>query len=184
MIRPAALFAALFVAACVAPGPPPVTLPPGLVSPLADPGRQSINATAYGFGSPAGLAGRPDAAAALLAQAEFLAVELATGQRWITFAPRVQQGFVAARQEWRAALGIAPDAPPQGVIDALAAAHTALLAADRARAAAVLAPPVFQPGGEGTLARLAALPPLPLTARAASDAQAEMWREQVQIDVD
>lgn len=175
--------ALLLVAAC-GPVAPPVTMPqpPGLV--LSDPGRQAINNTAYAFGSQGVLAGRPADAALAIAQAEFLTVDLAVNQRWASFAPRVQQGFAAARAEWRQAVGIAPDAAPQAVIDGLFAARTALLAGDRRAASAALVPPAFVPGGEATLARLAALPPLPLAGRAASDAQGEMWRDQVQIEVE
>ena len=172
------------ITACAGPPPAPVRLPPAATDALADPARQAILSTADAFAAPGRLAGRPAVAAAAIAQAEFLAVELATGQRWIAFAPRAAQGFVAARAEWREAAGIAPDAAPQPVIDALLAARAALFAGSRDAAAAALAPPAFPHGGEAVLARLGALPPLPLTARAAAEAQQELWRDQLQIETE
>lgn len=183
--RPAwALAALLALGACGGAVTPPVMLPPEATAGFTDPARQAIINTAYGFGHPAELGGRPADAAALIGQAEFLTVELVTGQRWIGFAPRVAQGFDAARQEWRQALGIAPEAPPQAVVNALFAARGALLAGDRRTAAAALAPPTFPGGGEGAVQRLAALPPLPLAARAAAEAESEIWREALQVETD
>ncbi len=184
--RPGMIAAALLaLAACGGPRPEPVTWPvPAGGAITTDPARQAINGTAFGFARPDTLAGRPAEAAELLAQAEFLTVELAIGPRWIPFAPGVRQAFVAARPEWRAAGGIASDAAPQAAIDALLAGRAALLAGNRAAAVAALSPPVFPAGGEDALARLSALPRLPLSARAGSDAQSEMWRDQVQIESD
>lgn len=174
----------LLLAACAAPVAQPVTWPVDATAGLADPGRQAILSTNYDFGRPSALAGRPAEAARAIAQAEFLAVDLEANPRWTAFQPRVAQGFRQARAEWRAAAGIAPDAPPQGVIDALMAARAALLAGNAGAAAAALPPPIFPQGGEAELRRLAALPPLPKTGRAASAAEAEMWRDAIQIDAD
>ncbi|MBR0682311.1 hypothetical protein GXW74_17600 [Roseomonas eburnea] len=179
-----AMAALLSLAACGGSVAPPVALPPEATVGFADPARQAIIVTAYSFGRPSSLAGQPAEAARVIGQAEFLAVELATGQRWIGFAPYVAQEFAAARREWRGVIGIAPEAPPQAVIDALFATRGALLAGDRRAAIAALSPTTVPGGGEGAVQRLAALPPLPLAARAASDAESEMWRESVQIDVE
>jgi hypothetical protein len=80
-----------------------------------------------------------------------------------------------ARQEWRSALGIAPDAPTQSVINGLYAAGNALDFGQSEIALAALSRMPFQRGGPATLARLTALPPLPRTAAAAAMAQQTLW---------
>lgn len=158
--------------------PPYVALPPDVGLGLADPTRNAILNTAYAFATPGRLAREPADAALAVAQAEYLAVELSYGQRWREFSPIVPMAFEHARAEWRSAVGIAPDAQPQPVIDALFTARYALQRGEAARAAAALPAPLFQGGGEATLARLSALPALPATANAARGAESELWRQQ------
>lgn len=149
---------------------------------FADPARQAIIHAAYAFPAPGSMAGKPWEAAQAIQEAEFLAVELNTAQRWIEMSPLPRMAFVQARPEWRAALGIDQAAEPQAVIDALTAVRQAFGAQDPAAASASLRPPLFTPGGTETLARLSALPPLPRTAWAATMAMQEMWRIQRQGD--
>ncbi len=52
---------------------PSAVLPPDAVEGAGDPTRAAILNTAYAFGSPAGLAGRPDEAARAVANYEYLA---------------------------------------------------------------------------------------------------------------
>lgn len=170
-----ALVFLLALAACGTP-PPAASLPPDPGAGLADPGRGAILNTAYAFATPAHLARRPADAALAIAQAEYLAVDLNINQRWREFSPIVPQGFQQARPEWRAAAGIAPDAPPQAVIDALSSARNALLRGDATRAAAALPAALFAGGGGAALGRLAALPALPRTADAARNAENELAR--------
>jgi hypothetical protein len=167
------LLAAL--AACGTP-PPAASLPPDPGAGLADAGRGAILNTAYAFATPARLARRPADAAIAIAQAEYLAVDLDINQRWRELSPIVSEGFRQARPEWRTAAGIAQDAPPQAVIDALSSARNALLAGDAARAAAALPAALFAGGGGAALGRLAALPALPRTADAARNAENELAR--------
>jgi hypothetical protein len=175
------MFAIGLLAGCTnRPPPPTAVLPPNPDNPLVDPARQAIIHTAYAFGSPGSLAGRPAEAAQAISEAEFLAVELTHGSRWIEMQPLVQMAFVQARPEWRGALGINEAAPPQAVIDAMTRVRMGIGAQDAAAAAAALAPPLVTPGGVASLARLDALPGLPRTARAAAMAQNEMWRIQRQ----
>lgn len=179
--RRVALLGGLGALAGCATGPyPTAVLPSYGASVTLDPARQSIIQTAYVFASPGSMAGRPWEAAQAISEAEFLAVELNYGQRWIEMSPLVKQAFVQARPEWRGALGIDLAAPPQAVIDAFTSLRLAYGAQDAAAAAAALQPPLFTPGGAATIARLANLPPLPRTAWAASMAQDEMWRMQNQ----
>jgi hypothetical protein len=117
----------------------------------------------------------PAEAARAAAQLEYLASEIPSGARWREFDPTVGLALRGARQEARAALGIAPQAPPQAVVDALFATSRALGAGDHTAAQRLLAPPAF-PNGPQTLQRLSGLPPLPAANRATSRAAAELDR--------
>ncbi|HYI85166.1 MAG TPA: hypothetical protein VEX11_18410 [Acetobacteraceae bacterium] len=159
---------------------PSAALPPDAVEGAGDPTRAAIINTAYAFNAPASLAGRPDEAARAVANYEHLAVEIPTGPRWVGFSPLVGLELQRGLGEVRNAVGIAPGAPPQAVVDALYAAFRALRAGDAETARRLLAPPLFPAGGEATLARLAALPPLPRAGFAASLAAREMNRQDSQ----
>ncbi len=161
--------------AAVAPGPS-ASLPPDAVVGAGDDTRAAIFSTATAFATPATLADRPAEAARALAQLEYLAVEIPSGPRWVGVNPTVGMELVAARDDARAALGIAPGAPPQAVIDQLYGASRALRRGDQAAAERSLSPAVFRGGGAATLRRLAALPPLPRANHAAALAQAELYR--------
>lgn len=179
--RSFALAALGLLAACNMPPPPVATLPDATGGrAILDPTRQAIFHTASAFASRTPMAGRPAEAAQAISEAEFLAVELRHNSRWTEMQPLATVAFEQARPEWRAALGIAADAPPQAVIDAMTRVRLAYAGQDTAAAAAALAPPLVTPGGRAALDRLAALPPLPRTARAASMAEQELWRIQRQ----
>ena len=174
-LRAAALLVA-GLAACT-PGPnyspqDAVSLPPDAVVGAGDPTRAAIINTAYAFGNPASLAGRPAEAAVAVAQLDYMASEITFGPRWREFDPTVGLLLRQARQEVRNYVGISQDAAPQVVIDALFTASRALRANDRAAAERILAPPVF-PNARQTLAHLSGLPLLPTanvaTARAAQE---------------
>lgn len=169
----------LLAAACAPLGPPPpsVSLPPDAVEGAGDPTRAAIIGAAYAFASPASLAGRPDVAARAVANYEYLAVEIPTGPRWVGFSPVAGLELRRGLPEVRNAVGIAPDAPPQAVVDALYAASRALRAGDTEAARRILSPPLFPAGGEATLARLAALPPLPQANFATSLTAGELTRQ-------
>ncbi|HYZ34688.1 MAG TPA: hypothetical protein VE684_20690 [Crenalkalicoccus sp.] len=168
----------LALAAGCTPPPPgyPASLPPDAVQGAGDPTRAAIVTAAGVFGDPASVAGNPVSAARAVAMYEYLAVEIPTGPRWREFSPLVGPELVEGRAELRAALGIAPDAPPQEVIDRLFAASRALQAGDVAAAERILSPPVFVPGGRPLIERLAALPFLPKVSFAANRTQQEMIR--------
>lgn len=159
-------------------GPPPevVSLPEDLGLGFADPTRQAILHAASAFASPGAMAGRPWVAAQAVSEVEYLIVELDQGQRWIEMSGLAKIALQQARPEWRQALGIAQGAPPQAVIDALTGVRRGFGAQDAAAAAAALRPPLFNPGGQGSVALLSDVPPLPRTARAAMMVQQEMFR--------
>ncbi len=144
------------------------SLPAEAVRGSGDPMRTTIQRNAYLFNTAGVLQAQPEAAARAVAGMEFLAAELPLAPRFAEFAPQVGFSLNAARPEWRGALGIAAEAPAQGVIDALYA-----MAAGGGAAALPVA--LFANPAE-TMARLAALPALPRTALAANSAQQELSR--------
>jgi hypothetical protein len=171
-ILPIALSALL--AACVAaPTPPVTTLPSGYLAGIGDPTRGAILSAAAGFGRPAALHGRPDAAAQVVMALEHIAVAVPHDQMYRGFNPLVALELPRGRDEVRALLGIAPGAAPQAVIDALFAVSEALRAGDRARAARALSPDIA-PDAARTLAALEALPVAPVAARATARAYSEL----------
>jgi hypothetical protein len=165
----------LTIGACSAMPPPPPQ--PSLTLPetaswrgAGDPTRGAILASAHVFAQPSSIAGNPAAAAEALGQLEFLAVELAVGGRWQGgFDPLVAPMLGQGRAQARAAMGVRPDASPQGAVDAWYAAAAALRTGDRARAEAALALVAAAPSE--TLRRLDPLPALPAAAIATSRAQ-------------
>lgn len=152
------------------PPAPSAFLPNDAVVGAGDPMRSAAAAVSTAFASPRRLEGRPAEAARCIAQMEFLAIELPNSPQLNRQNPTVGAQFATARQEWRSALGIAPDAPAQPIINALYAAARALDAGDSLAAARALPPEIFTAGGGVTIARLADLPRLPQTNVAATQA--------------
>ncbi|MCO6417708.1 hypothetical protein JYK14_16285 [Siccirubricoccus sp. KC 17139] len=176
--------ALLSLGACgVLPPPPPsAQLPYDATVGAGDPIRAAAATTSYSFSHQETLAGQPAAAARALAQMEFLAADLPTNPRFPNMPPELPSQLAEARAEWRQALGVPRDLPPQPVIDSLYAAARALNAGQpAANAAATLPANVFTQGGEATLTRLAALPPLPQTGVAATTS-AEVLRRSMDGD--
>lgn len=139
-----------------------------------DPVRYSIDQGAYLLTNPNTLTGQPWEVARLVQALEFLAVELPAGQGWNVKLPMASILVPAARAEWRAALGIAPDARAQDVIDGLTALRNAYTARSPSAAAATLRAPIFSPGGQDSLNRFGSAPALPRTTRAMLDARQEL----------
>ncbi|MCS6892398.1 MAG: hypothetical protein RMK64_04905 [Rhodovarius sp.] len=182
MMRPAlAALLVLPVLAC-APGGPSLPVQtavlPAEASPGAgDPTRAAILSAAYVLNDRRAMSD-PAVAARAAANVEYLAVTL-PGNPHFTAGALTQLQFEAAREEVRRTLGIAADAPAQLVVDSLYAAARALSVQDRAGAAAALAPRAF-PDREATLARLSAMPALPLSARAAASAEELIRRQDIE----
>lgn len=176
MRTPLALLAMLPLLACVpaaAPGPT-ASLPFDAVQGAGDPTRSAIFSAAYAFNNPGGLAD-PAVAARAAANLEWLATSIPQNPRY-SYAPTLNGQLGLARNELHAALLVAPGAPPQAVVDGLYGASRALRVSDRAGAARAL-PAVAFPDQEGTLMRLAALPPLPQSAAATAAAERELNRD-------
>ncbi|RYI94834.1 MAG: hypothetical protein EON47_20395, partial [Acetobacteraceae bacterium] len=147
-------FALLLLAGCVTPDQPPqgyATLPNDAVTGAGDPTRAAIIGTAYAFNTPASLAGQPAAAARAVANYEYLATELPYGPRWRGFSGTISPDFATGLAELRPAVGIAPNAPAQPVVQSLYAASRALSAGDQPAAERALSNPAFPNGGAATL---------------------------------
>jgi hypothetical protein len=175
MRRIATLVALLPLVGCAMAPVPQVALPADAVVGAGDPTRAAIIGSAYAFASPATMEGRPDAAARAAAQVEYLATEIPGGARWVGYDPLIGQELLAARDELRLALGVAPNAPPQAVVNALYDASRALRSGDPAAAALALPGPMFH-DGPTTLVRLGDLPPLPRTRLATALTNQEFLR--------
>ena len=173
MIRALALLALLPLVACVPAAGPTASLPFDAVAGAGDPTRSAIFSAAYAFNNPGGLAD-PAVAARAAANLEWLATNIPQDPRY-AYAPTLNGQLAQAQAELRAALLIAPGAPPQAVVDGLYAASRALRANDGAGAVRAL-PAVAFPDGQATLLRLASLPPLPRAAAATAAAERELYR--------
>jgi hypothetical protein len=162
----------------------PAVLPSSVLAGAAGSGaplRAAVNATAAAFVAQGeGLAGRPAEAALAIARLEALDIEVADRRAWPALSPSIGYAMRTARNETRAVLGVAQRAPGPEVVRALGAVAARLRANDRAGAAGLLAPDLFEPGGEATLDRLGALGPLP----AAEQASAALAREVRRLDLD
>ncbi len=152
-----------------------VNLPPDAVVGAGDPTRTAIINTAYAFGTPASIAGRPAEAAVAAAQLDYLASEIPFGARWREFDPTVGLLLRDARQEVRGYLGVSQEAAPQVVVDSFFAASRALRVNDTAAAERILAP--LAPNPRQTLGHLTAIPLLPKANVATVRAQQELDRQ-------
>jgi hypothetical protein len=177
------LLGALALPACAelrTPAPPPPGVlagAPGAGAPL----RAAVAATADAFANQgAALQGRPAEAALAIARLEALELEVADRRAWPALSPSIGFAMRTARDETRAALGIAQRADGADVVRALSQVSARLRAGERAGAAAALAAPLFDPGGEATLDRLGAIGPLP----AAEQATAALARDVRRLDLD
>lgn len=166
----------LLLGACatqpVPPAPPPV--PVQANAGAADPVRQAVLSAAYVFADPSRIAGRPADAARAVAQLEWMTVGLPREQIWFGATPTLFFALDRATAEVRSAVGIAPQASPDAVVRGFGEAAAALDRGAPDAAAAALAP--VSGDGAAVVARLGALPRLPLAAAATNQAQQEMQR--------
>lgn len=141
-----------------APLPSVAHAPPNAFGVMADPDIAAINLAAWFFATPSRLQGHPAEAARALAALDYAAGSFATSLRWSGLPPLDRDNLVAARAKMRHALGIAPHAPSQAVVDGLLTAFDDLEAGNQAGARAALAAPVFP---ADMLAKLSHMPFLP-----------------------
>jgi hypothetical protein len=156
-----ALLASL--AACGSPQPPQTTLNAAATRLDTDPIRAAIRGAADTFAYPESVQNRPQEAATAVAQLESIAVEIMAGRTSINFSGIVGPALQGGRFEVRNYLGIAQDAPPQAVIDAMLATPPAL-----GNAA------IFTAGPAETLRRLSSMPRLAQANSATAVARQQM----------
>ena len=127
-MRPCALIvlAGLLAAGCASIAPPPDTarLPPNAYGLFADNDIGAINLAQWAFADPARTRNDPADAARAAAAVDYLAGELSSSPRWIAMSPITKGQMLQAREEVRRALGVAPGAPSQLVVDGLLGRRT------------------------------------------------------------
>ena len=154
-----ALGAVLAAAGCAAITPPPDTARiPLWAGPYWQGDDIAILHADWAWADPSRTHGLPIEGARAVAEVDYLAGELSSNPRFVGLSPFAKAEMLQARTDVRRALGIAPDAPSQAVVDALLAALAALDAGNRPQALASLSSPLFTRGAEQTFALLAALP--------------------------
>ena len=133
-------------------------MPAGALGGGLDPDVTAANLAQYAFADSGRVYGRPVDAARAAISLEYLAGAIYNSPRWANVSVLTKDQLLQGRSELRAALGVAPAATAQQVVDTLVAAETALLANDQAGAARALDAAVFPAGGQKTLAVLNNLP--------------------------
>ncbi len=172
----AALMLAAGLAACGPLPPPPDTarLPPAAFGPLD----QDVPATQYAeyaFADAARTYGNPAAGAQAVLALDYIAGELNTSPRWASIGATTQMELLQARVATRAAVGIAPNAPSQLVVDSLLAARTDLTAGNQAAAVAALTNPAFPAGGDAAIKALANMPYIQIANVATTHAANQLY---------
>ena len=174
-LLPVLALAALPVAC--GPLPPPADtarLPPGVFSPLD----QDIPATEYAqyaFSDPARTYGNPVAGAQAVLAMDYIAGELNTSPRWENIPATTQLQLLQGRRATRAAVGIAPNAPSQLVVDSLVAARNDLAGGNVPAAEAALSNPAFPLGGSRTIKVLGNLPYIQMANIATQHASQDLF---------
>ena len=172
----AALLLTAGLAACGPLPPPPDTarLPPGVFGPLD----QDIPATQYAqyaFADAARTYGNPAAGAEAVLAMDYIAGQLNTSPRWANIGATTQLQLLQARVATRAAVGIAPNAPSQLVVDSLLKARNDLATGNPAAAASALDNAAFPAGGARTVQVLANLPYIQAANVATQHAAEELY---------
>jgi hypothetical protein len=154
-----ALLSALIPAAC-GPLPPPADtaqLPSGVFSPL-DQDIPAVQYAAYAFAMPSRTYGNPVAGAQAVLAMEYIAGQLNTSPRWAFMNASTQMQLLTGREQTRAAVGIAPNAPSQLVVNSLILVRDDLQVGNQAGALAAVNNPAFTLPPPETIQRLANLP--------------------------
>ncbi len=138
--------------------PDTARMPAGGLGGGMDPDVTASNLAQWAFSDSGRTYGRPIEAARAAASLDYLAGEIYTSPRWSNISALTKEQLLQGRQELRAALGVAPGATSQQVVDSLTAAGNALAAGNQPGALQALTTPVFPAGPERTLAVLSNLP--------------------------
>ncbi len=167
------LIGALALTGCaVTPMPSTAYLPPGAFFSNADNDLMAINTAAWAWANPARTHGNLVNATLAVMAVEYLGGQLTSSPYWSWMSPLTKLDMQRARDEVRATVGIAPNAPSQAVVDALIQFSRG---PNEATAARVMTPPVFTLPPQEVVARLDNLPYLPLVGQATSMASAQQF---------
>ncbi|WP_158745563.1 hypothetical protein [Acidisphaera sp. L21] len=174
---------AAFVAACGPLSAPPDTasLPPGVFGPSD----QDVPATQYAenaFADAARTYGNPMIAAQAVLAMDYIAGQLNTSPRWANIPADTKVELLNGRAETRAAVGIAPNAPSQLVIDSLVAARNDLAVGNKDAAIAALTNSAFPAGGARTIELLSNLPYIQLANLSTLHASTALDNQEVKPD--
>ncbi len=159
------------------PLPPPADtarLAPGVFSPL-DQDIPAAEYAQYAFASPARTRGNPVAGAQAVLAMDYIAGELNTSPRWENIPATTQLQLLQGRAATRRAVGIAPNAPSQLVVDSLVAARADLATGNVPAAEAALSNPAFPAGGAQTVRALTNLPYIQMANVATEHAAEELF---------
>jgi hypothetical protein len=149
----------------------------GYILGIGDPVRGAALTAPDRLGDTSGLAGDPVAAARGVILLEFIDDSFRTDPLYMhDVSPANQQTIRRGRDEMRAAVGIAPNAPPGPLMAQLRDFANALEGGSLARAEAALSGPMFPLGADATMQRLRNLPRLPRVSQAAGAAANEISR--------
>lgn len=152
-------------------------MPAGGLGSGMDPDTTAANIAAWAFADSARTYGRPLEGARAAAALEYAAGAFNSSPRWQNVSAMTLEMLLEARAALRQALGVAPGARSQQILDALTGAVAALTRNDRAAAIASLGPPTFPQGGEATLALLGNLPYFRIANVATQRLQNEMFQD-------
>ncbi len=120
----------------------------------------AVGYAAYSLGHRSTTVGQPANSALALAAVDYLAGDFYTNFHWFAVPGQDKVMMMLGRGEMRTALGIAPFATSQQVVNGLVAASEAYRANDPVAVAAALPPNVFTLGPDGTTRVLSNLPTL------------------------
>ncbi len=176
MTRRLWLLAALIPAACGTILAPADTarMPPGVFE-GTDPDVPAVQYAAYAFASSSRTYGNPAAGAQAVLALDYIAGQINSDPRWTNISTGTKVQLLDAREQARAALGIAPNAPSQQVVDSLVAVRNDLRANDQAGAQAAVTNPAFTKTPAETLQLLANLPYLQAVNLATTHASEELF---------
>lgn len=160
MRRTALLVGVALLAGCALETPPPDTarVAAGAFGGFLDPDVAAINLAQWAWADPARTRNDPIDGAEAVAAVDYLAGELNTSPRWAFMDPLTKVQMLQARAAVRQALGIAPTAPSQEVVNSMLTAAGAYEAGNRPAALAALHASIYQAPPEQTLDRLGNLP--------------------------
>ena len=166
----------LLLAACgpLPPQPDTAQLPSGVFSPV-DQDVPAVLYARYAFAVPSRTKNNPVAGAQAVMAMDYIAGELNTSPRYLQIGALTKMELLRGRRQTRAAVGIAPNAPSQLVVDSLVAARNDLASGNQAAASAALDNPAFPAGGAHTLQVLANLPYISMANNSTMHASGQLF---------